>query len=255
MNKLRIRFRYSLRYLLVLMILVGFVCWYSSRANRQRASSNWVQENGGDVVYDHFFDRENSFSRPEGIYILDSPPPGPDWLREIVGIDFLDTVVAVSLWDNADIHDISNLCQLYELERLDFYLENKCDYSQLSNLQDLIVLQMTGAPIKNLQPLKSMTSLRRLGLIDTQVTDLSPLKNLTSLEELTIEGDHVLDLTPLEGLKKLKYLRLTIAKVRNWEVLLGLHNLKSLELPAMPEEQQLQLKTALPECEMSILDE
>lgn len=250
MKRLRIHFRFSLRSLLALVFVVGVVFWYSSRAKRQWNSVNWVLKNGGDVVYDHNYDRVNSFARPRKFHTLDSPPPGPDWLRDFIGIDFLDSVVAARVGNDAENHDISLLCQLYQLERLDFFLESKCDYSQFSTLRNLVVLQMWGAPIADLKPLESMTSLRRLELVDCQVKDLSPLRNLTNLEELTIETEHSLNLAPLARLKKLNDLRINHVDVKDWEILLGLPNLKRLYIDGLNEEQMSKLKTAMPECDV-----
>ena len=88
-------YQYSLRTLLIVMVLLCFLfAWggYKIRqAERQKEVVAWVREKGGWVIYDYEYDAK-------GKWIPDAEPPCPDWLRNLIGIDYLYDVDKVSLW-------------------------------------------------------------------------------------------------------------------------------------------------------------
>ena len=77
-------FRFSLKTFVV--VLTVFCVWLGLlvyRVNKQREVIQWVKDHRGTVRYDFEWDEEKQSS------ILDPEPPGPDWLRELIGIDTL----------------------------------------------------------------------------------------------------------------------------------------------------------------------
>ena len=104
--------------------------------------------------------------------------------------------------------------------------------SAMALLQGLTSLQSLslGYRVKDLTPLKGLTSLETLDLARTQVTDLTPLEGLTNLETLDLSGTQVTDLTPLEGLTNLQKLDLSGTQVTDPTPIAGLTNLRSLVL-------------------------
>lgn len=92
-------YQFSLRGLLIFMLLASVgLSWFGvkyRRAERQRKFVEAIRKAGGLVYYQHELDcrgRQHSY-----------PPPGPVWLRQIVGDDFLASIRRVTFTD----HDLS----------------------------------------------------------------------------------------------------------------------------------------------------
>ncbi len=88
---LRWRFQFGIRSLLMLAVVVAVLCgWFvSERIETERQRQAVSQIDGGSVVYDYERDAL-------GNEIIPRPkPPGPAWLRNLVGEDFFARVVGV----------------------------------------------------------------------------------------------------------------------------------------------------------------
>jgi len=85
-SKLRRRwFQFSLRTLFVLVtVLCVWLAVTANRARNQREAVAAIEELGGSVRYEY----QNSFGQE---------PPGPKWLRELVGEEYFVSVVDVFL--------------------------------------------------------------------------------------------------------------------------------------------------------------
>src|SRR5262245_3580204 len=82
-NPWRRRLRFSVRALMVLVLIIGGgLGWVIHRARVQRDAVATIRRAGGDVAYSWQW----SGGRP---VFPRSKPPGPDWLRRILGPDFL----------------------------------------------------------------------------------------------------------------------------------------------------------------------
>jgi len=139
-------FRYSLRTLLVVVTIFCVALGYwTHRANRQKAVVKWVQEHRGLVYYDFQYDDKDK-------YIVDAKPPGPKWLREFLGKDYLATVVGVDFQNgwflNTEFRELKDIAPLAKLGRLKY-----------------LNLNASG-----------------------EVNDLTPLAGLTRLEELILKN-------------------------------------------------------------------
>lgn len=143
--------RYSLR--TFLLLLTVFAVWLGllvNRVNKQRETVNWVKEMGGTVYYDFQWDLEEPYSMP-----FPGKPPGPDWLRELIGVDYFADVLIVVL-DDTRVSDIT----------------------PLQNLPHLNALSLRGSPVSDIEPLSDLTELDWVILKETNVTDLTPLVGL-----------------------------------------------------------------------------
>jgi hypothetical protein len=175
-------YQYSLRSLLVLMVLVASLgSWFAvkrQQLEKQRAAVKAIGEMGGEVEYDYQLDGSGRLN-------LDAEPPGPAWLRNLLGDDFFTHVVCVYL-DGSPITDAG-------LEHL----------KGLTRLKELLLNgpQVTDA---GLEHLKGLTQLQFLGLNHTHVTDagLGQLNGLTQLQWLDLDGAQVTG----AGLQHLKVL-------------------------------------------------
>src|SRR5947209_3607170 len=104
--------RFSLRTLLVAVTL--FCLWMGSvcnRANRQRRIVEAITANGGVVRYDTVTDED-------GRDLPNAPAPAaPEWLRNLIGRDYFDTVLVVGIDYKKGVNDDS-LALLADLPKL-----------------------------------------------------------------------------------------------------------------------------------------
>jgi len=103
-------FQFSLATLLLVMTLFAvWLGWRTDRAHRQRRAVAALRALGGEVAYFH-----GGLMGPN-----DPQPPGPAWLRNLIGVDFFDKVVAVSFEQGAvGDEDLRYLEDLPDLVRL-----------------------------------------------------------------------------------------------------------------------------------------
>jgi hypothetical protein len=195
----RWRFQFSIRSLLVLVLVVAIPCsWMSVEmkgARKQREAVEAIRKSGGYVVYDYHVQKPGN------------SPPGPAWLRGLLGTDFFATALGVgSLFSpatDAGLKHLKGLTQLrwlflQETQATDADLEHVMGLTQLEALR-LCGTQVTDAGLKHLE---GLMQLQELDLQGTQVTDagLEHLKGLTRLQDLDIQHTRVTD----EGVKKLQ---------------------------------------------------
>ena len=92
------------------------------------------------------------------------------------------------------------------------------------------VLSLTNAQLWNLDPLRGLTSLKRLFIDLSEVSHLEPLRGLTSLQVLSFFHTQVSDLDTLRGLTSLEALILDSTPVSDLDALRGLTSLQTLSL-------------------------
>ncbi len=166
--------QFSLRTLFV--VVTVFCVWMgitAQRARNQRQAVEAILEAGGEIEFEH-----NS-----GWYSTSSPPPGPDWLRRLVGDDYFFSVIFVRFsgeeFNNANLVAVGQLTDVRALH--------------------LVQTKITDA---GLEHLKRLTKLERLFLVGTPITDagLETLGKLPNLETLYLGGREITD----EGVKRLQ---------------------------------------------------
>ncbi|MGO8691979.1 MAG: hypothetical protein ACLQLG_20350 [Thermoguttaceae bacterium] len=203
----RLRFQFSIRSLLVLAGVVAIpFSWLATEmkgARKQREAVEATEKAGGSVYYDYEFD-------PSDDWIPGATPPGPPWLRKLLGGDLYADVTRVSFVNSdevraADLKHLEGLPQIH-----------------------MVWLSATTVGDDGLAHLKGLTQLRELFLWDTKVTDagLEHLARLSQLEGLYLGDTKVTDvgLQHLEGLTRLQKLYIGRTKVSD----AGLRHLKGL---------------------------
>ena len=227
------RFQFSLRSMMLFVAVVAVVCsWFTvkmQQAGRQREVVLAVGRREGLVFYDYESDA-NGNSLP-----VTTEPPGPSWLRNLLGVDFLSDVRHIECWQATDAGLVL-----------------------LEGLTSLQILRLLGTQVTNagLVRLKELTGLEHLWLESTQVTDagLVHLKGLTNLEELLLDNTQVTDagLMHLKGLTRLQALCLNYTQVTDAGLvhLKGLTRLEVLWLEDTPVTNAgvRDLEKALPNC-------
>jgi hypothetical protein len=106
----RRRFQFSYRSLLVFLVALsvplGWFAWEIQRARKQRAAVDNIAKAGGWVAYDFHWNESG----------MPVQPPGPSWLRELLGDDFFSDVVGARVIGtpagDAELEHIKGLADL-----------------------------------------------------------------------------------------------------------------------------------------------
>ncbi len=169
----RWRFQFSIRSLFLLTVVVaaasGWLATARQQAEKQRVAVEEIAKLQGAICFDYQSDAS-------GTWIPGATPPGPPWLRQVLGDDLLVSVTRVDFSISAEVSDARLRC-----------------------VQGLTQLQWLGLNDKisdaGLQHLRGLTNLQELDLIGTKVSDagLQHLKGLTRLQELYLCGTKVTD--------------------------------------------------------------
>ncbi|MGO9111573.1 MAG: leucine-rich repeat domain-containing protein [Thermoguttaceae bacterium] len=218
----RRRFQFSVRSLLVLVVVVAMPCsWIAVEiraTKKEREAIEAVRKAENWVFYDFEMDAsEKKMANPE--------PPQPAWLRRLLGDEFFCDVVEVHATTNAAIKNVESFPELRTLftyspasgdnpaEVTDVALDRIGACSHLETLH----LRHTSITDEGLRHLAGLTNLKHLDVQDTKITDagLENLQALSRLEILDIRSNDIADmgLKHLEGLRSLKLLTLFGTKV------------------------------------------
>jgi hypothetical protein len=206
MSGMRLRPRFSLRTLLIIVAVVAVLISIPvRRATEQRHAVNEILRLGGSVTYDF----ESTAAKE---------PSAPAWLRRTIGEDYFRSVDSVNLNGMPLADDQWALLTLLPtLEGLNLAHANVSD-SGLIHLRDLPSLQVlnleaTQISDDGLKYLEALPALEQLSLGDTEISDagLQTLESMPQLTVLTVENTpNISDggLAHLSGLKDLIILRL-----------------------------------------------
>ena len=218
------RFQFGVRSLFVLVVVIAIPCsWFSAameEAKQQRKTVAAIEELGAETW---------------------EKPSGPEWLRDLLGDDFLKNVDAV-IFHGSEVTDagLEHLKTLRQLKNLNLGTTRTTDagLEHIKALRQLQVLNLNFTRVSDagLESLKRLTELQELRLDDTKVTDagLRHLEGLSQLTVLWLDGTQVTD-AGLEHLRKLSQLED-----------LGLRGTK------VTREGVQALQQLLPQCEISV---
>ena len=197
----RRQFQFSIRSLLVLVVVVALPCsWLAVELQKAKGQMKVVDElsnEGGGLLFDWEFDGSSSSLRnPE--------PPGLGWLRYWLGNEFFGDVVFVSI-DPDLVNEgyyftddwLEQLRCLTRLKtwRIAYSSATNAGLAHLRGFMQLKELVLDGTPITDagLVHIDGLRQLRDLSLSGTPITDggLEHLKGLTQLERLCLYGTQV----------------------------------------------------------------
>ena len=193
------RWEFGLFAILVLVALVAvaislFV--FRSRVQEMERSVQAIRDRGGFVRYDYELDSS-------GENVADAQPPGPRWVRKLLGEHcFADVVyVRCSSGTDAELKAIGRLSHLQEAHLQGVHLlDSETTDAGLAHLKSLsrlnfLDLSRTRITDAGLEHLRELTQLQHLILTSTEITDtgLERLKTLTQLRTLDIAYTHVTD--------------------------------------------------------------
>ena len=179
------RFQLSLRALMLIVLVTGGIMgWKANRARTQRRAVAAIRAANqfNDVRYD--FQRSGA-----------AEPPAPAWLRRLVGDEYFQEIVHVTL-ESADPKVMAAVGQLDRLEHLEIHDlgENPgnalAEIGKLKRLQDLSLYGAFGLRDDMLASLGGLPELFRLYIFDADVGDagLARIAHLPKLETLEISS-------------------------------------------------------------------
>ena len=257
-----ITLQFSLRAFWLTAIVVGTaVGWYVNRAQRQFHATQLILSQGGSIYYDYQIDSSKLHhetiravrgpSRRPWV-MSDAPLPGVSALRDLLGIDYFATVVGVEVREHSgSVSDLSVLEKLPNLRWVDIMLSysSDCDFSALSNLTEVIRIEIHNTNFKDLTFIQDVHKLRYLKLDHNgDVADYQPISKLVNLERIDI-GAEMESTAPLANLTALKSARVT-TKSFDVEDFRRLSGLKQLTLymwnSSYSKEQASKLDQVLP---------
>src|SRR5262245_2921580 len=222
--------RFSLRTMLVLITALCIWLGFQVNAARRQREAVTVLRNAGAMIY---FDYQVVPESPTTRLTLggksidpDQLPPGPGWLRRLIGDDYFRTVVAVYFdRENASIKkaDLDELAKLPHVSLFgftgsgtDITDKHLIALSQLPRLEMLLVIdaRINGSILASLP---NPGRLKRLLLYKTEADDatLKHVETMSSLEILLLDQSHVTDagLVHLRNLNNLENLSLSYTNV------------------------------------------
>ena len=259
-------FQFSLRGLLLFVLICSLPCaWLRGRlqqAREQRRAVDAIARLKALAAYDYEFDAS-------GGHISDAKPPGPDWLRERLGLDFVTQVVYLDLSEGAALRSTFVIFSEGPTDALDVKVtdEDLRNVARLGRLECLWLdhVSVSESSLQRLDCLRRSKSLNvwdhwhrmsktacgeseeafsvEMGFCEfcgssprSQITDagLEHLGRLRRLQVLSLDGNRITDagLAHLGKLKQLRYLSLMCPQVTDagLEHLEGLRELEGLYL-------------------------
>jgi hypothetical protein len=256
----RWRFQFSIRSLLVLTIAVAVpFSWLAAEMKKAREQKEGVEEIGnvgGSVEYDWQVDASGNSLR-------NARPSGPEWLRKLLGSDFVAAVVQANLF-NTQITDggLAHIAGFSQLQVLCLG-GTKITDAGLAHIEGLNQLQSlwlnnTKVTDAGLAQLIGLPQLQDLNLRNTQITDagLAHIAGLTQLQHLDLFNTQITDagLARIAGLTQLQHLDLSDTQITNagLECLNEIKQLRVLDVSRtqVTNEGVKKLQQALPNCKI-----
>jgi hypothetical protein len=179
-------FRVSVRGLLLLVLVVGFVLGWIVQIVRagqvQRRAVATIYQAGGWVVYDTEWDEDRNASSWK--------PRWPRWLVDRVGADYLGKVVFINLHDRGTDAVLSQVAKLEHLRQLHRPGRAVTDagLAHLARLRYLQLLSLDDTRVTDagLAHLKGLPGLKWLKITRTRITDAGVAQLRKSLPNLKV---------------------------------------------------------------------
>ncbi|MEN6471774.1 MAG: leucine-rich repeat domain-containing protein [Clostridiaceae bacterium] len=138
---------------------------------------------------------------------------------------------------NAPLHDLSGVLQLTALKKLTLRNTGLTDFSALSALPSLQVLDLSYNRGIDLSGLKGLTGVTGLSVTDCALTDIGALSALTELTILDLSWNNIASIDALSALTKLNSLDLSYNYPDSLNALAGLTGLTRLHVSGCKAEE------------------
>ena len=198
--------QYSLRTFLLLVAV--FSVWLAiqvNKAQKQRAAVAAVEKVGGIVVYDYMREQYAALQAARRD-IRDAVPPGPLWLRKLIGDEHFMRPVGLTFYRDATDDDVEQALALDDITELNLSMTKVSDdgLRHLAELESLEVLALSYTNISDdgLAHLRNVPTLQRLHITNTGITDAG-LQHLADLKHLELLHVYRTNVTP-QGIAELQ---------------------------------------------------
>ena len=264
-----LRFQFSIRSLLVLTVAVALPCsWFGvelKKAREQRQAVDAIETWGGPMAafvgYDYNYDAKS-------MNVSNRQTERPEWLRNLVGDDFLRIVIYISFSSSGATDETfehfmtTHSNDLPKLEALNLACTpiTNNGLKGLGKLRNLRSLDLSSTQItaEGLRYLQGLSRLEDLQLYSTQIGDKGSenLNLLTQLKSLNLQGCPITDagMQGMIGLTQLKQLNLSMTRITDKGIryLNKLVSLRELELwdTNVTDAGVMKLQQALPNCKI-----
>lgn len=163
---------------------------------------------------------------------------------EGIGKDFLLNVNEELSNDTLQIFDtlrldpapiMSEIRKIWRAEQLDIsQLKGIADIDPLSVFTSLKYLNISGARVTDLNPIRNLSKLETLIASSTLVASIDAIQYTSSIRHLDLSASFVKDISPLSNFRNLETLNLSDVAISNPEVLTLLASLRELKLARVP---------------------
>lgn len=163
---------------------------------------------------------------------------------EGIGRDFLLNVNEEKSNDTVVIYDtlkldpapiMSEIRKIWRAEQLDIsQLKGIADIDPLSVFTSLKYLNISGARITDLNPIRNLSKLETLIASSSLISSIDAIQYTSSIRHLDLSASFVRDISPLSNFRNLETLNLSDAAISNPEVLTLLASLRELKLARVP---------------------
>ena len=218
---------------LSLVIVAAWFGWRKySDVHQQGQAVRILRAQQFKIVYDYEL-------KPDGTPVVNAKPPGPDWLRKLIGDEWFMSPVKLGP-SNRPVHFKEPVfLALTTLKEVDVGYVSSVDLGTLINNHKLEKLTVRSNDHKTIQALGKLKSLRHLSITDrceqakseTFVDELEKaISELDQLESLCIELEgSAPDLSCLIKMRQLRKLEVICWKPADLWPIVGLQNLQTLE--------------------------
>jgi hypothetical protein len=180
--KLKLRwFQYKLSTLLLLIAVAAiWLSFWTNRVRTQKQAVDYITRHGGGALYSY----QANAGRTE------PTPPGPAWLRNLLGIDYFDHVSQVYFigdsFTDADLEYLDNFpdLQFLQINCANITNEGLAHFKYVRGLKQLEIYsdKINDDGLVHLQQLQELTDLKMCCLVtDAGMEQLVPLKKLCKL--------------------------------------------------------------------------
>lgn len=199
-------YQYRLRTLFaVTAVFAVGLSYFASRmqkATQQAAAVSAIKAIGGDVGYDYQVPGPPAVSWDTWVplWYSDAPPPGPAWLRSVLGDDFFRSVVQVCIaTDDFTDAECQHLVHMPDLQELiaEGTPAGDTGMKAIGMVRELRYLELsrTNVTSSGVASLAGLKRLECLYLVRTKIDDtaLRYLQNLTQLRLLYLDDTNITD--------------------------------------------------------------
>ena len=146
-----------------------------------------------------------------------------------------------------DFRPLTNMKNLKELG-LEGVTSVKDNLQLISKLHQLTSLNLQSCDIEDSSSLSSLSKLTDLNLQDNRIDDLGPLRDVVALKKLFLYHNQITELRPLIGMKDLEELYIGRNPVTDFSPLANLSKLTELEVPRgrLLDDQAAEIRKSSP---------